>query len=247
MRTDLTPTQQMTRLDTPDPTQPTVGTDTASAQQSTSATAQTTQPISTGSGATDPTIDSQGTPSSTRQNDPDSLNPMDKVKLKILFLKTFAKTAKDVVHSIGAELPKDFWGQMTDLPELSWGEFNKQFLEFSMEKEGKNLLVGASETALWQREKKQELFPWAQALNNYRKYLKLKTNTWGNTDTFYPLSIVIMAGDAYQETAIISPFSPLFLLIPTFSAPSGRSDNRPLAPLPSPLLSRSPRPVPRSL
>jgi len=172
---------------------------------------------------------------------------MDKVKLKILFLKTFAKTAKDVVHSIGAELPKDFWGQMTDLPELSWGEFNKQFLEFSMEKEGKNLLVGASETALWQREKKQELFPWAQALNNYRKYLKLKTNTWGNTDTFYPLSIVIMAGDAYQETAIISPFSPLFLLIPTFSAPSGRSDNRPLAPLPSPLLSRSPRPVPRSL
>ena len=46
---------------------------------------------------------------------------------------------------------------------------------------------------------------------------------------------------------IISPFSPLFLLIPTFSAPSGRSDNRPLAPLPSPLLFRSPRPVPRPL
>jgi len=202
LRTDPTPTQQTTRLDTPDPTQPTVSTDTASAQPSTSATAQTTQPISAGGGVTDPIIGSQGTPSSTRQNDPDSLNPTDEAKLKILFLKTFAKTAKDIAHSIGAELPKDFRGQTTDLPELSWGEFNKQFLEFSMEKEGKNLLVRASETALWQREKKQELLPWAQALNNYRKYLKLKTNTWGNTDTFYPLSIVIMAGDAYRETRI---------------------------------------------
>jgi len=47
--------------------------------------------------------------------------------------------------------------------------------------------------------------------------------------------------------AIISPFSPLFPLIPTFSAPSGRSDNRPPALLPSPLLFRSPRPAPRSL
>ena len=50
-----------------------------------------------------------------------------------------------------------------------------------------------------------------------------------------------------RVNAIISPFSPLFLLIPTFSAPSGRSDNRPPIPLPSPLHFRSPRPVPRSL
>jgi len=53
--------------------------------------------------------------------------------------------------------------------------------------------------------------------------------------------------------AIISPFSPLFLLIPTISAPSGHSDNRPLIPLPSPLHFRStsdplvPFPVPYDL
>ena len=59
---------------------------------------------------------------------------------------------------------------------------------------------------------------------------------------------ILMSGyRTWSKSAIISPFFPLFLPIPTISAPSGRSDT--LLPLPLPFLLpfRSPRSFPRSL
>jgi len=50
-----------------------------------------------------------------------------------------------------------------------------------------------------------------------------------------------------KEGAIISPFFPLFILIPTVSAPPAHSDIPPPLPLPLPLPFRSPHPFPRSL
>jgi len=72
----------------------------------------------------------------------------------------------------------------------------------------------------------------------------------------WPLHSLPLRHNTDRSTQFTAPYMrncdnialfPLFLLIPTISAPSGRSDTSPLPPLPSPLPFRSPRPFPRSL